>query len=143
MTGVSLKALLTEEEALQKSLLRLDFQEMQRQFSGKEPLWRDSEVMRDTFRDDPARESKLEASLRRLDDAFKSVQSQVEVRLHKERSEAAGCRTAHKKGTALACQRRRPCSAIGRTGPRSRPRSCSVEHSVPTISCPANGEQRR
>ncbi|CAE7251954.1 rab-6.2 [Symbiodinium natans] len=106
---------------------------MKRQFSGREPLWRDSEVMRDTFKNDPERESKLQASLRRLDGAFNALQSQVEVRLHKEQQRCAGGGNAPRK--AVAFQRRRQGSAVGRTGARSRPRSCAEP--VPTISCPA------
>eukprot|EP00439_Symbiodinium_sp_Y106_P048423 s1385_g6.t1 len=134
VTMTSLKALSSEEEALQKSLLRLDFEEMKRQFSGKEPLWRDAEVMRDTFKDDPDRENKLQASLQRLDGAFTAVQSQVEVRLERERA-LAGCDKNPGKAPAPACQRRRPCSAVGRgrAGTRRRARS---QPTVPIISCP-------
>ncbi|CAE7364829.1 rab-6.2 [Symbiodinium sp. CCMP2592] len=130
----SLKALSSEEEALQKSLLRLDFEEMKRQFSGKEPLWRDAEVMRDTFKDDPDRENKLQASLQRLDGAFNALQDQVEVRLERERA-LAGCDKNPGKAPAPACQRRRPCSAVGRGRAVTRRRARS-QPTVPIISCP-------
>ncbi|CAJ1337976.1 unnamed protein product [Effrenium voratum] len=76
----ALKGLLQEEEALQKSLLRMDFEEMKRQFGGQKPMWREDEALGDSFKKDPLREAKLEASLQRLDGAFQELQMQREAR---------------------------------------------------------------
>ena len=76
LVAQGLKRLSEEEEALQKSLLRMDFEEMKRQFSGRKALWRD-ELMGESFKRDPEREAKLEASLRRLDAKFQDLQQEA------------------------------------------------------------------
>ena len=79
-----LKRLSEEEEALQKSLLRMDFEEMKRQFGGRKALWRD-ELMGESFKKDPEREAKLLASLKRLDLKFRDLQQEARsARVYKD-----------------------------------------------------------
>lgn len=119
-----------EEEALQKSLLRMDFEEMKRQFCGQKPLWRDNEVMGESFKTDPHRESKLEASLQRLDEQFHDLQVQQEVRLKRDEEIREGkppcCRVATKRNA-----RTRPRSSFGRA--YSAQRRWRGETEVPTV----------
>lgn len=76
-----IRALSIEEEALQQSLLRLDFEEMKRQFAGKDPLWR-KELPDESLKPSAGelsgtqKEEQLAASLQRLG----GLLSQLQVR---------------------------------------------------------------
>eukprot|EP00930_Biecheleria_cincta_P068824 TRINITY_DN56650_c0_g1_i1.p1 TRINITY_DN56650_c0_g1~~TRINITY_DN56650_c0_g1_i1.p1 ORF type:complete len:711 (-),score=125.95 TRINITY_DN56650_c0_g1_i1:238-2370(-) len=124
----SMKAILTEEEALQQSLMRLEFLEMKRQFSGKEPAWNGPQVMSETFMIDPHRESKLKASLERLGNALSDLQARNEVRV-KEHEQANVDVITAPPSQAEHCPPRdsrmhAPHAAV--SGKRHRPRSASV-----------------
>eukprot|EP00913_Durusdinium_trenchii_P035800 g33499.t1 len=130
----ALRSIAREEEALQKSLLRMDFEEMKRQFSGQKPLWREDQALGESFKMDPYRESKLEASLQRLDAAFGTLQEQHEafgVRMKKQ----AALGRPRGAPSAIPHPRSRPRSSVGRTysGGRTALGARAQGSEVPTI----------
>eukprot|EP00931_Biecheleriopsis_adriatica_P104044 TRINITY_DN78797_c0_g1_i1.p1 TRINITY_DN78797_c0_g1~~TRINITY_DN78797_c0_g1_i1.p1 ORF type:complete len:633 (-),score=127.61 TRINITY_DN78797_c0_g1_i1:46-1944(-) len=142
--GPSMRALVSEEEALQQSLLRMDFQEMKRQFGGKEPLWRGAEVLSESLVTDPKREGKLQASLERLNNVLSELRSRNEVRLKELAEKAKGegdaasqpgvarCPSRERVPTAANGKRLRPRSAsAGRSSAYAGPRNASA---VPTVA---------
>lgn len=144
---LSMKAIVSEEEALQKSLMRLEFQEMRRQFSGKEPLWDGPQVMSETLVSDPHRESKLKASLDRLGNVLSDLQARHEVRSKEHEQSKVDVITAppsqaeHRPTriptphAAVGAKRLRPRSAsVGRVayGNGGRPSGPTAGPSVPT-----------
>lgn len=135
-----LKSISKEEEALQKSLLRMDFEEMKRQFSGQKPLWRDNEAMGESFKTDPHRESKLEASLLRLDEKFHHLHEQHQVRLKKDQEQGEGKPHRPCQSSVKSTARTRPRSSVGRT--YSTQRRWRVEPEVPTIHAGPRGQKQ-
>lgn len=121
-----MKALRSEEEALQQSLLRMDFEEMKRQFGGKDPLWRGAEVLSDSFKADPGREGKLQASLDRLSHALADLRARNEERMsslsEKDRNQDLP--------SSESCPQRVVPHVPG--GKRTRPRSASVGRTAPS-----------
>mmetsp|Transcript_70950 Transcript_70950/g.125439 ORF Transcript_70950/g.125439 Transcript_70950/m.125439 type:complete len:601 (+) Transcript_70950:44-1846(+) len=117
----SMKALRSEEEALNQSLLRMDFEEMKRQFGGKGPLWRGAEVLSDTFKADPEREGKLQASLDRLNNALADLRARNEERMQ-------NLSEKHRKQDVPSSESRPPHVGpdVAPGGKRTRPRSASV-----------------
>lgn len=136
----ALKSISKEEEALQKSLLRMDFEEMKRQFSGQKPLWRDNEAMGESFKTDPHRESKLEASLLRLDEKFHHLQEQHQVRLKKDQEQGEGKPRRPCQSSVKSTARTRPRNSVGRT--YSTQRRWRVENEVPTIHAGPRGQKQ-
>lgn len=134
----ALKGISKEEEALQKSLLRMDFEEMKRQFSGQKPLWRDNEAMGESFKTDPHRESKLEASLLRLDEKFHHLHEQHQARLQKDQEQGEG--KPRRQSSVKSTARTRPRSSVGRT--YSTQRRWRVEPEVPTIHAGPRGQKQ-
>eukprot|EP00747_Dinoflagellata_sp_TGD_P121502 gnl/TRDRNA2_/TRDRNA2_173441_c1_seq1.p1 gnl/TRDRNA2_/TRDRNA2_173441_c1~~gnl/TRDRNA2_/TRDRNA2_173441_c1_seq1.p1 ORF type:complete len:650 (+),score=127.35 gnl/TRDRNA2_/TRDRNA2_173441_c1_seq1:59-2008(+) len=141
-----LRKLTPEEEALERSLLRLDFHEMRRQFSGKEPLWRkealDESFKANSFVSATKKEEKLKASLDRLGSALANLQERGEARqrcasarnarLSDEVSQSGvpllrAPSSTHARANLAAAgnagRRRRPQSAVGysRRGPAAPP----------------------
>lgn len=121
----SMRAILSEEEALQQSLMRLEFQEMRRQFSGKEPLWNGPQVMSETFKTDPHRENKLKASLDRLGSVLSDLRARNDARVKEQEQAKVDVITAP-PSQADHCSSRIPTPHPAVCGKRHRPRSASV-----------------
>lgn len=121
----SMRAILSEEEALQQSLMRLEFQEMRRQFSGKEPLWNGPQVMSETLVTDPHRESKLKASLERLGNVLSDLRAKNEVRVKEQEQAKVDVITAP-PSQAEHCPSRMRTPHVAVCRKKQRPRSASV-----------------
>lgn len=118
----SLKVINQEEKALEQSLMRLDFGEMRRQFSGKEPLWKkealDKSFEANSFLGATRHEEKIKASLERLDTALDSVRAQVADRETQEAAAQAAAQAAATEAAAGAARAR--CPSRERSAPPSR-----------------------
>lgn len=123
----SLKALAADEEALNQSLLGLDFKEMLRQFEGKPALWQGiaNQPVSESDLSATQQEAKLNASLRRLENVLAGLQVKVDGRCA-----AATRRTREHADPARASSGPgRPASQQER-GPPSRVRSASLGRRV-------------
>lgn len=122
----SMKALKADEEALSRSLMRLDFKEMLRQFEGKPALWQDAapQNLSEECAEMSAsqNEAKLQASLERLGDLLAGLQDKAE-----DREAAAKRRQSHLEpqpegpGQRSRGRGRPPILAAGPPAPRQPP----------------------
>eukprot|EP00928_Gymnodinium_smaydae_P096341 TRINITY_DN8491_c0_g1_i2.p1 TRINITY_DN8491_c0_g1~~TRINITY_DN8491_c0_g1_i2.p1 ORF type:complete len:533 (-),score=127.67 TRINITY_DN8491_c0_g1_i2:118-1716(-) len=94
---MGLKALRAEEEALQKSLLRLDFVEMQRQFAGQPPLWNDGKEA------ELRGEESLMLSIERLSRLLEQAEARKAIREEQEATAAASVAANAAGAPSAAC----------------------------------------
>eukprot|EP00927_Polykrikos_kofoidii_P066524 TRINITY_DN62103_c0_g1_i1.p1 TRINITY_DN62103_c0_g1~~TRINITY_DN62103_c0_g1_i1.p1 ORF type:complete len:633 (+),score=133.05 TRINITY_DN62103_c0_g1_i1:74-1972(+) len=160
----SLRALVAEEEALQKSLLRLDFVEMQRQFSGKTPLWRAEPASVDPEMMDTKKEEMLNASLQRLDGLLAELRRREETPGTAPTAPTVAYNvdngaSAKASEDRRVCHRRDNVASSGRpsAGATPAPRSSSTgttsgatsrgaprgRAAVPTVRCPSSSAATR
>lgn len=129
--SAQLKTISAEEEALERSLLLLDFGEMRRQFAGQEPLWK-KEAFDASFDAHSAlgatrHEEKLKASLQRLDGALGNLREDLALREEKQAARAEAARIEAEVASARCPSRERappsrgsgrPCSGVTTSGSR-------------------------
>lgn len=100
----SLRALQVEEEDLMKSLLKLDFAEMRRQFAGKAPLWKkealDESFKANSFLSRTLKEQQLEASLERIEGLLEQLRKRDEARAKVEEERKQNQTRASSKGSS-------------------------------------------
>jgi hypothetical protein len=140
-----LRAICAEEEALERSLLRLDFGEMRRQFGGQDPLWK-KEAFEKSFEAHKClgatqHENKIKDSLNKLDAALGNLRSELALR-----QEEGGEQCASRENCApISRSREHPCSGLPTNrNKRVRPRSVgsysqrvgAVSQPVVTLSAP-------
>jgi len=123
-----LKTISAEEEALERSLLLLDFGEMRRQFAGKDPLWKkeafDASFEAHSVLGATRHEEKIKASLERLDNVIGNIRADLSAR---EEEEAARAKRALQEAEVLHA----PCPSRERAPPSRGGRPCSSA----TTSC--------
>lgn len=159
----SLRALQVEEEDLMKSLLKLDFAEMRRQFSGKAPLWKkealDESFKANSFLSRTLKEQQLEASLERIEGLLEQLRKRDEARAKVEEERKQNQTQASSKGSsrtgsqdiAITGQSEsnpsRPTDLASKALPAKRPRSAyglrnrPSPHPPVTLVAPGRSEQ--
>jgi len=120
----SLRTISAEEKALEQSLMRLDFCEMRRQFSGKDALWRkeapDNSAEANSHLSSTRQEHMIKASLERLNGLLEDLRQGA--------SEAAGPGTTPQQLPQSCRGRETDAGASGPAGISSARRSRSAGH---------------